>query len=364
MYRHKRFFDRFFTIGSTTKDFAHRSLLLNIELDKDGRFNFTLSATSLIEGKSNLLNNPVFVSRINSFIKDIENIKDIADIINVQRQLSSFTDDFLPLEIRKYLLANKSLYDYLVIEDDSIDFNIPYGILFFPDKSDGLSISGKGYFLAELYTPIRAIQEKSSNKTDIPVSEIEKVCVLSTDDLKGSIQEEKSIIDYFNSKKNNIAVSIQDEVQLEKELANQNCNLYHFCCHGNNKCQIVTVKKGTPRYLDTDFFNLCKFPQNTTIFLNICSSNFTVYDGITYRSISKKLINREAELIIMTEWPINDSVAFRMGTEFYNRVIEKKESALSAIHNIKKSFTTIPEKLTAITYSLKGNPDMRLKIKE
>ena len=83
MYRHKRFFDRFFTIGSATKDFAHRSLLLNIELDKDGRFNFTLSATSLIEGKSNLLNNPVFVSRINSFIKDIENIKDIADIINV-----------------------------------------------------------------------------------------------------------------------------------------------------------------------------------------------------------------------------------------------------------------------------------------
>lgn len=366
MYKHKGFLDKFLTTGTTTKDFIHRSLLLNIELDQDDRFNFSLSTPSLIEGKSNLKNTPIFSSQLNSFIDAIENIKSMNDLINIQTQLSPFTDDFLPLEIRKFLLHNKSLYDYIVIEDDSIDFNIPYGILFFPDKSTGISISGKGYFLSELYTPVRAIQEKQRKRENIKISdtEINKICVLSSDDLPGSKKEEAAIIKYFNDKTNGIAVSIQDENELKAELSDQICNLYHFCCHGNEKCQIVSNKNGNRIEMNLSFFNMYRFPQNTTIFLNICLSNYTIYDGVAYRSISKKLINREAELVIMTEWPINDAVAYRMGTEFYKRIIEKNESPLVALHNIKKSFSTLPEKLTAITYSMKGNPYMRISIKK
>lgn len=364
MYRHKRFFDRFFTIGTTTKDFTHRSLLLNIELDTDNRFTFTLSTPALIEGKSKLSNTAVFTSKINLYIEKITTIKTTADLIQVQSELSSFTDDFLPLNIRKFLLNNKSLYDYIVIEDDSIDFNIPYGILFFPDRSTGVSLSGKGYFLSELYTPIRAIQEKQSKK-DIKISdtEINKICVLSSDDLPGSLKEEDDIIKYFNNKISDIAFSIQDENELETELTNQICNLYHFCCHGNKNNEILSNKNGKTIYMDLDFFNMYRFPQSTTIFLNICLSNYTKYDGVAYRSISKKFINREAELVVMTEWPINDDVAFRMGTEFYRRIIDMKETPLVAIHNIKKLFSSLDDKLTAITYSLKGNPYMRISIK-
>lgn len=364
MYKHKTLLERFFTIGASTKDFAQRSLILNIELDDKSRFSFLLAAPNPIEAKSALLYNSVFDSQIKGFITDFENIQDENDIIQLQKKLSKFTDDFLPLPIRKYLLANKDLYDYLVIEDDSIDFNIPYGILFFPEKSNGISISGFGYFLAELYTPIRAMQEKNERKESDSVSEIEKLCVLSSEDLPGSVQEETTIINYFNNIKSHLAISLQDEMHLENELKDHVCNLYHFCCHGTKNCKLATVKKGNPKYIDMDFFSLYQFPKHTTIFLNICSSNYTIYDGTNYRSISKKFINREAELVIMTEWPIDDTVAFKMGTEFYKRVIEKKEPALVAIHNIKKELTSISEKLVAITYSLKGNPNMKIAIKD
>ncbi len=361
----KRILDRFFSTGTTTKDYAHRSLLLNIDLNESNKFCFTLSASEIIEGKSKIPFDSSFKTTIQNIIVSIiklsidEKLSDddfYKQLTLIQSKLSVITDDFLPQSIREYFLVNKDLYDYLVIEDDNIDFNIPFGVLFFPKKSENQSITGRGYFLSELYTLIR------STETSESVLQLTKIRTLSSENLPGSILEERAILDFFNSKISNIAEPINSIEELEESLKNESCNLYHFCCHGGINCNIISEKKGIENEIGMDMFNLIRFPDHTFVFLNICLSNFTTYENEIPRSISNKLINRHSELVVVTEWPINDFVGFKMGTNFYTEVLEKGRTSIQAIHNIKKNITNKRNKFTAIAYSLKGNPNLRFEV--
>jgi hypothetical protein len=109
------------------------------------------------------------------------------------------------------------------------------------------------------------------------------------------------------------------------------------------------------------FFSLYRFPPNTLVFLNICYSAYTKYEDKVPRSIANKFIDRNAHLVIMTEWPISDSFASLIGTKFYRRLMSK-ETALQAVHNLKKEAKTIADKFTAMTYSLRGNPNLTIEI--
>ena len=60
-------------------------------------------------------------------------------------------------------IKNRNNYYYLVIEDEAIPVNIPYGVLFFPDRSITNCISDKGFFLSEYYTVLRSTSANESN---------------------------------------------------------------------------------------------------------------------------------------------------------------------------------------------------------
>lgn len=361
----RRILDRFFSTGTTTKDYAHRSLLLNIDLNESNKFCFTLSASEIIEGKSKLSFDSNFKTNIQNIIISIIKLsinnkltddEFFKQLTSIQSTLSVLTDDLLPQAIREYFLVNKDLYDYLVIEDDNIDFNIPFGILFFPTNTEKKSITGRGFFLSELYTLIR------STETSESVLQLTKARTLSSENLPCSILEEKEILDFFNSKISNIAEPINSIEELEDSLKNESCNLYHFCCHGGFDCNIIAQKSGIDNEIGIDMFNLIRFPDHTFVFLNICLSNYTTYENEIPRSISNKLINRHSELVVVTEWPINDFVGFNMGTNFYKEVFEEGRTSIQAIHNIKKNITDKRHKFTAIAYSLKGNPNLRFEV--
>ncbi len=353
----KSILGRFIT-RTSSKEYNHRSLLLNVEIDSTNHFYFQLfnGGNKVFEGRSRISLSKELSASIKEYIDEISPLADNFDdraLLAIQSKLSQFTDDFLPKSISDYLIKNKSIYYYLVIEDESIPINIPYGILFFPDRSVKKCISTKGFFLSEFFTVVRS---KMSSESELTVK---KVLTLSSDDLDGSKKEEEELFAYFNSKKPGLAEKIDDKNHFQSLIDRYNPNCFHFCCHGTENCEIATIKNGNIELIEMDFFNLHRFPDNTFIYLNICLSAYTKYDHTIPRSIASKFLDRNANLVVMTEWPIDDSFAYIIGTEFYKRVLDN-ETAVQAIHNIKTKAVTPIDKLTAITYSLRGNPNLKI----
>lgn len=344
----------------TNREYSNRSLLLNVEIDSKNHFQFNLfhNGKQLQVDHSKLFLSEEISEKIKSFIDDITPLSDqfnLDSLLMIQSRISSFTDDFFPKSISDILLTNHDQYKYLVIEDDEVPINIPYGILFFPDKNVEGCLSDRGFFLSEYYTIVR------SSTTNSYTLDVNKFATLSTDDLDGSINEEKELVNFFENIKPGITRKIENVKDFANVLQTEDPNCIHFCCHGNTDCQIVSKKKGNDEIIEMDFFNLHRFPDNTFINLNICSSAFTQYDSKVPRSIANKLLNRNANLVIMTEWPISDSFAYIIGTELYKRILSN-ETVLQAVHNIKQKAINDSDKLTAITYSLRGNPNLRLII--
>jgi hypothetical protein len=342
------------------REYSTRSLLLNVEIDEKNHFQFNLfhNGKQLLKDHSKTCLSEEISEKIKGYVDEITPLADKYDmdsLLMIQSKISSFTDDFFPKSISDLLINNRDQYRYLVIEDDEVPINIPYGILFFPEKKVDGCLTDRGFFLSEYYTIVR------SNTTNEYILDVNRFATFSTDDLDGSITEENELIAFFENKKPGITRKIESIDDLDEVLQTINPNCLHFCCHGSTNCQIFARKNGNEEIIEMDFFNLHRFPKNTFINLNICSSAYTQYDNKVPRSIANKLLNRNANLIVMTEWPISDSFAYLIGTGLYKRIL-KDETVLQAIHSIKKEAVTKSDKLTAITYSLRGNPNLRLSI--
>jgi len=350
----------FFSTKQNNKDYVHRSLLLNIEVDQNHNFNFTLFNHGKMKasGRSRKTSTPELKTEIKAYVDELTKVSTILtpeSIYAIQSKLSKFTDDFFPKEISDFIIENKGEYHYIVIDDDEIDINIPYGILMFPDQTAKDCISQEGFFLSEYFTIVRSKQSGNSSLS------ISNITVLSSDDLACSLSEEQELSSYFNKLKPGILIPITDKNHFADVLSTIKPNCLHFCCHGNSNCQIVSFKNNVHEYFEMEFFNLHRFPQNTLVFLNICSSAYTNYDDQIPRSIANKFIDRNAHLVIMTEWPISDAFASLIGTKFYRRLMNK-ETALQAVHKLKREAKRIEDKFTAMTYSLRGNPNLSIEI--
>lgn len=349
----------FFSTKQDNKDYVHRSLFLNVEVDQNQFFNFKLFNNGKMKasGRSRKTSNTELKTEIKNYVDELTKASKILtpDSINaIQRKLSQFTDDFFPKEISDFIIENKGEYYYIVI-DDEIDINIPYGILMFPDPTVKDCISPAGFFLSEYFTIVRSKQSDNSSLS------ISNITVLSSDDLDCSKIEEQELSSYFNKLKPGILIPIADKNHFANVLSTIQPNCLHFCCHGNSNCQIISFKNNVYEYFDMEFFSLHRFPQNTIVFLNICLSAYTTYDDHVPRSIANKFIDRNAHLVIMTEWPISDAFASLIGTKFYLRLMNK-ETALQAVHKLKREAKSVQDKFTAMTYSLRGNPNLRIEI--
>jgi len=350
----------YFSEKQISRDYKHRSIMLNVELDDEAYFQFSAfhNGKMAAKGRGRKKSSAALKDEIKIYVDELVAIARTPAppaILSIQSKLSSFTDDFFPKNISDFLLSCKDEYSYLIIDDEDIGLNIPYGILFFPDRNVKNCISNRGFFLSEYYTIVRSI---STNSTSLKIT---NVATISSDDLPGSTREESNLEALFNAIHPGAVISITDRNHLAAVLVNNDPNCFHFCCHGTRDCKIRLKKHGISEEIEMNFFNMHRFPQNTFVFLNICSSAYTHYDESIPRSIANKLIDRNTHLVVMTEWPIDDDFAYIIGTQFYARMFSD-ETALQAIHNIKKGTRNLSDKFTAMTYSLRGNPNLKISL--
>lgn len=348
-----------FKLVKPDKDFRHHSTTLFIELDDEGYCKIRLNYNGKLKKypKSRIVIDDVFIERFTSIISkcfingEYQDSKLFSDYLS---ELAEITDDLFSRELRKDIFLIKNNIKYLVISDEYMTINLPYPILFFPDPTYKNGISENGFFLSEVFTIIR---------TSIPTYneiKINEVFTLSSEDLAGSIKEEQIIKDFFESK-SIYAESIEDINLLKKALKDNKGDLFHFCCHGSDDNSILFQKSGKWHKIKMNDLSLSKFKNGSLIVLNICYGNFTNYDFQIPRSIADKLLDRNAELVLTTEWPIDDSFAFFLGTTLYKSLLSKKSIAYT-LHEIKEKASTFDHKITALGYTLRGNPNLKINI--
>lgn len=351
----KNIIDEIFSHGSH-KHFKYNSLILNVDLN-NSHLSFSLfhQGKKVAFGISRKELNNTLISDFKKLIKDYIISANYRKFDMMQRTLSALTDDVVPQSIRDYFISYKTDFPYLVVEDENLPYNIPYGIFFFPDRNITNCISKYGFFLSEYFTIIRSNQAKPNELL------INTLGVISSEDLPGSLLEEKNINDLLN--KNINIIPVNNISELEKALFKDNPECLHFCCHGNTNNEIIFFKNNHKNVIHRDFFNLHRFPDGAFIFLNICFSNYTNYETEIPRSISDKFLDRNSALVVVTEWPIYDSFAYTIGTNFYKE-ISNGLSAIEIVHKIKRNAKNLDEKVTALSYSLRGNPNLKISFQE
>jgi hypothetical protein len=339
-----------------TKDFKHNSILINIDTLQGDRLSISLyvNGSERAKGTSRKVFDEDFVNRAKNEIQ--KHLVDLThcDIRSLQSKMSELTDDILPQSVRDFLIKYRNDYNYLVIEDDCVGLNFPFPILFFPVSDSQNTISEYGFFLSEKYTIVRA---NSNISEDI---EVKKIAILSSEDLKGSIEEERKISDILDNGTNVEIINVENQNHLEQLLTKNQPEVFHFCCHGNEKNQIVFMKNGAYESIDVDYFNLFRFLDSSIIILNICFSNYTNYITPCPRSIAEKVLDRNAGIVLSTEWPIDDRFAYAVGTNIYKSIIDGK-SIIEILHMTKMQASSFCEKMTALTYTLRGNPNIFVK---
>lgn len=348
-----------FKLVKPDKDFRHHSTTLFIELDDEGYCNFRLNYNGQLREypKSRIVLNDVFTQRIttiifNCFIKG--EYQDPILFSDYQSELAEITDDLFSRELRKDIFLIKNNIKYLVISDEYMPINLPYPILFFPDPTYKNGISENGFFLSEVFTIIRS---SIPTYNEIKINE---VFTLSSDDLTGSTKEEQILNDFFESKSIS-TVSLEDLDVLKQALHDAKGDLFHFCCHGSVDNCIVFQKSGKWHEIKMNDLSLSKFKDGSFLVLNICNGNFTNYDVQIPRSMADKLLDRNAELVLTTEWPIYDNFAFFLGTSLYKSLLNKKSIAYT-LHELKEKAITFDDKITALGYTLRGNPNLKINI--